>query len=157
MAYTIKPLGRTKVSIDLAIQKAVKKDGRFSVRDYEWRGDSVVLKFVRLTVAKPYCGQHCGPCLVNPIFGAKKKLVGRWLEWDDWVSFHNLINDVLDRISKKYGVGFEVWTDPMEVKGRMWVRKGNVRRFKYEYDGGVDRFGRQIQNWNLGTEDQFVP
>jgi hypothetical protein len=113
---------------------------------------TIVLTNVRLREAKPYCGQHPGECAV----GATRK--GRWLEWEDWVAFHNLINDFLDA----QGIVADAYTEPRERmdKGRrMYVRRMKEgRRLRYDWDDEYQATsfgGRRIQVWNHGTPDQF--
>jgi hypothetical protein len=115
---------------------------------------SLIVKPVRLRESKLYCGQHPGECLV----GAKRR--SRCLEWDDWVAFHAVVNDVLD--ARK--VDADAWTNPMEAldKGKkMWIRRGLARRERYDWfddpkdvHGGVFRNVRRI--WNHGSADQFA-
>lgn len=113
----------------------------------------IIVKPVRLKEAKLYCGQHPGECLIGP----KRK--SRCLEWDDWVEFHNLINQSLDA----YQTDADVWTNPLDQLDqgkKMWVRRGMQARVKWGWfeeparDGfGIFRPARRI--WNHGTEDQF--
>jgi hypothetical protein len=117
---------------------------------------SLIVKPVRLREAKLYCGQHPGECAVGP------KRRSRCLEWDDWVSFHGLINDVLDA----YKIDADAWTNPPEPldHGRkMWVRRGLARRVTYGwFDDPNDiyvarQFGRNPRRiWNHGFPDQFA-
>jgi len=114
---------------------------------------SLIVKPVRLREAKLYCGQHPGECLVGP------KRRSKCLEWDDWVAFHDLVNDVLD----EHGIDADAWTNPPEAldHGRkMWVRRGLARRVAYDWfddpkdvHGGIFRNVRRI--WNHGSADQF--
>jgi hypothetical protein len=110
----------------------------------------VTVRPVRLFEAKPYCGQHPGECLLD-----RKRPSSRLLEWDDWVEFHGLVNDVLDAAHIKA----DVWSNPAEPLSsgkKMWIRRDNKRRVRFDYD--VDtRPGRMFQDriWNAGTPDQF--
>lgn len=111
--------------------------------------DTIHVKPVRLRTPKPYCGQHPGECFIGP----QRK--GRWLEWDDWVEFHGLVNDVLDDLK----ANADVWTNPPEKmdKGRkMWVRRGLRRRINWDYTVEYNALGRPLATWNHGTEDQFI-
>lgn len=105
------------------------------------------LKKIRLNKAKPYCGNHPGECL-NPFV---KKPVATYLEWDDWVAFHSLVNKVLN----KFKVYANVWTLPFDVKGKMWIRKGLTARKRYEFNEESNKFGQIIRIWNPGDDSQF--
>jgi hypothetical protein len=109
-------------------------------------GFVIELRRVRLDVKKPYCGNHPGPCEAG---GPKMKAT--YLEWDDWVRFHGIVNDCLDTL----GFDADVWSTPQDCKGRFWMRKGRTRRVRYDYTETV-RFGRPLRLWNPGTDDQFV-
>jgi len=110
-------------------------------------GESVVLKPVRLVAPKPYCGQHPGECLAG---GPKKK--GRWLEWDDWVAFHGVVNDALDAMH----ADADAWTNPAErlAQGKkMFVRKDNRRRVHFEWEEEWDdRLSQGVRVWNPGLD-----
>jgi len=58
----------------------------------------VTFSMVRLRESKPYCGNHAGPCRVNPFFH-RPHLKGKWLEGADWVAFNDMVNDALDSLS----------------------------------------------------------
>lgn len=106
----------------------------------------ILISSVRLREAKSYCGQHPGPCAVG---GPKKK--SRYLEWNDWVAFNNMVNDVLDQLNVKA----EVWSTPAEDidKGRrFWVRRGLKRRVRWDWTQGDSPIQR---TWNHGSPDQF--
>ena len=150
MAYTIKLLKQSHVSnppIELTeirqqIGAALMTNGRFIVHQWgeaesTWKGCprnskdpywQITLRRVRLTKKKPYCGQHPGECVVPRPAGWKKPNA-TYLERDDWVAFHKIINDVLDAL----GYPADVWSTPRECKGIMWIRKDNKRRYKYDY------------------------
>lgn len=110
--------------------------------DMDWHGRrpksfrALNISRVRLIKKKDYCGQHAGPCQINPFFN-KKHNHTCFLEWNDWVSFHNIINDVLD----EHGLSANITTQPAErivdlPNGKaarfFWIRKGLKRRFNYE-------------------------
>ena len=111
----------------------------------------ITVRSVRLREGKPYCGQHPGECFLD-----RKKKKMRLLEWDDWVEFHDIINDVLDEAKVKA----DVWSVPGELLDhgkRMWVRRGNKRRVKYEYEtrpSELRDFTDRV--WNSGSPDQFA-
>jgi hypothetical protein len=114
---------------------------------------SLIVKPVRLRTAKLYCGQHPGSCIAEP------KRRSRCLEWDDWVAFHAVVNDVLDA----HGVDADAWTCPMEKMDhgrKMWIRRGLSRRVAFDWhDDPNDRHGGIFRNpiriWNHGSADQF--
>jgi hypothetical protein len=110
-------------------------------------GHIIELRRVRLLTPKPYCGNHPGECAVG---GPKKTM--SYLEWDDWVRFHAVVNDVLDSL----GADADVWSTPQDVKGQMWIRKGTSRRVRYDWEESFNRFGLPLRVWNQGTPDQFA-
>ncbi len=176
MAYSIKIRQHSHVSnppkeltiLQQRIELVLKEDGRFVVHQWgepesTWKGCprksenpywQITLRRVRLTKKKPYCGQHPGECIVNPFRGEQNKRNATYLEWDDWVAFHGVINDVLDAL----GYPADVWSTPMECKGIMWIRKDNKRRYRYDYTETLPR-GHVVplRIWNNGTPDQFEP
>lgn len=107
-------------------------------------GHILELRRIRLAKPKPYCGQHPGPCAV--VFG-KKKPVSTYLEWDDWVRFHKMVNDILDLLQ----ADCDVWSTPHDCKGPMWIRKGAERRVRYDWEQRGN-----FRVWNQGTPDQFI-
>src|SRR5690348_11075987 len=130
MAYTIKLLDRNAGAqyVISILCEYIERDGRFTC-EFEQEGDRILLRKVRLMKAKPYCGQHPGPCQIGP-FGERPRRNMRFLEWDDWVAFHSVVNDALDGPRRKRGrspIRADIWTNPPEKldKGkRMWVRRG---------------------------------
>lgn len=169
MAYTIKIHTSDEVfvgKVKLLLEKTLEKDGRFRCRvensGFIYKGPregsrkegyGFTLRNVRLTKKKEYCGNHPGVCVVNPYLGSKKKPVASYLEWDDWVAFHSIVNDVLDKIK----VDADVWSNPQDVKGKMWMRKGLARRTKYEWEERNTNHWQPLRIWNQGTVDQFSP
>ena len=105
------------------------------------------LKPVRLKEKKPYCGNHPGECPVS----TKPKPYTTYLEWEDWVSFHKLVNATLNRLR----VHADVWSTPADVRGKMWIRKGTLPRVRWDWTEDMDRYGRTVHTWNQGTPDQF--
>lgn len=160
MAYTIKIHTGDIYKVDrirVKVLDRITKNGKFTCEaggvsfDYSKprggsrkSGYSFRLNKIRLVKAKPYCGQHPGPCAVTNT----KKPVGRWLEWDDWIKFNNLINSALKNIDA------DVWSEPHDVKGRFWIRKGLSKRVRYDWESNCSR-GYEIREWNPGTPDQF--
>lgn len=105
----------------------VINDSRFTL-DSTWRhrdpleyeGDATIkLSNIRLRVAKPYCGNHAGPCVVGRP-GRHRR--ARYLEGADWVEFNDLINDTLDHLN----VSARVWTSVCVI------REGRDRRIDYD-------------------------
>lgn len=109
------------------------------------------IKPVRLRTKKPYCGNHPGECQVNPFTGPTKKPNATYLEWDDWVAFHKLVNATLNRLHTHA----DVWSTPADVRGKMWIRKGTLPRVRWDWTEDMDRYGRAVRTWNQGTPDQF--
>lgn len=100
---------------------------------------------VRLLKKKPYCGNHPGSCPVG-----SRKPMSSFLEWNDWVRFHRIINRVLDET----GLNAEVWSFPQDVSGKMWIRLNNWGRRKYSWDEQFGRFAGQIRRvWNRGDKN----
>jgi hypothetical protein len=153
--YTIKPYdcGVKLATIVKRIEARAAKDGRFRPRLTIEDGEIHVK--VRLQKAKPYCGQHPGECQAGPFGFERPKRSGSWLEWDDWVAFNDLVNDVLDGLR----ACAEVWSVPPEImdKGKKFhIRRGRARRVRWdwteEHRGGL---GRPVRVWNHGSPDQF--
>ena len=147
--YTIriKDGSRAKLVIH-ALEKLVAKS-RFEAKFEQAPREEIWVKPVRLRKGKPYCGQHPGECLVG---GPRRR--AKFLEWEDWVEFNNLVNDALDSL----GVSADVWTVPQEKmdKGRkFWIRRDLQRRRRWEWETDY-RFGRPLRIWNHGSPDQFV-
>jgi hypothetical protein len=124
-----------------------------TTRDRAGEYPAILVKPVRLRQAKPYCGQHAGECQINPFTGPRRKPNAKYLEFEDWVAFHGVVNAVLNRLR----VHADVWSDPLETRGRMWIRKDTKARVRYDYDTDYDMYGRAVHTWNLGTDDQFAP
>ncbi len=79
------------------------------------------LSAIRLRSAKPYCGQHAGPCRVT--FPRRHK-VGCWLEGADWVGWGDMLNDFCDRARIKA----DIWSHGAEFYKPYFVRRGAARR-----------------------------
>lgn len=158
MAYTIQILsgGEDKrTNVFRYLQSRMEKEGVFRAKlvpFYDNKGNPCIkIKPVRLVKAKPYCGNHPGPCELT----GRKKPNATYLEWDDWVKFHNLVNRVLNR----FRCNANVFSTPHDVKGKMWVRKGLKPRIKYDWtEENITIYGgftRAVRVWNQGTLDQF--
>jgi hypothetical protein len=107
---------------------------------------TILIRPVRLVKAKPYCGQHAFECPV----GTKKKNA-TYLEFNDWIKFHGLVNRVLN----KFRTNADVFSTPLETRGKFWIRKGHKARVKWDVEQSFDQYGRRVQHWNNGTIDQF--
>jgi hypothetical protein len=154
--YTIKfAVGETdkRDKMFLALQERIAKDGRFkanlmygSLVGRNSVNPTIFIKPVRLAKKKPYCGNHPNFC-ENP---NRPKPNSTFLEWSDWVAFHRVVNTILN----KYRINADVWTNPPEVKGKMWIRKGTKARKRYDWTEDYSS-GRRVQTWNAGDESQF--
>ena len=150
--YTIKVKEPHKMYLLKGRLNQRTEESRFTATFEQVSDDTIHVKPVRLKESKPYCGQHPGECQVG-LFGPRKKRSGRWLEWDDWVEFHALVNDACDSLE----LDADIWTNPIDAldKGKkMWVRRGLQRRVRYEWDARWNGM-REDRIWNHGTQDQF--
>jgi len=138
----------------LALQDRIAKDGKFKatltpVCNGGWKGKfapAIRVKPVRLVKARPYCGNHPNFC-ENP---NRPKPNSTFLEWSDWVKFHSLVNRVLNR----FRADADVWSNPPEIRGKMWIRKGKKARLHYDWTEDYSS-GRRVQTWNSGDASQF--
>lgn len=158
--YTIKFLGdhrsHTSGKVFAYLQERMAKEGRFKANltpSFVWvkgiQYPTIEIKPVRLVKAKSYCGNHPGECPVSD----KPKPKATYLEWDDWVKFHNLVNRCLNR----FHADADVWSNPADVRGKMWIRKGKQARVKWDWHEKYSP-GRSspLRIWNQGTPDQFI-
>lgn len=115
----------------------------------------IEMRSIRLRTAKPYCGQHAGPCQVE-----RKLKKMRYLETHDWIDLHKVVNDACD----KRGVKADVHTsrvDTWRVKGLInkflvrTVEWGGRKRYDYVNDQPNNIFGRAHYVFNPGTKSQF--
>jgi hypothetical protein len=171
MAYSIKFTNPSMTDSQLTqfraeLKAKLEADGRFKVpgeireiRAQFGRGKARVsnwvleMKYVRLNKAKEYCGQHPGECQIGP-FGAREKRKSSCLEWNDWIEFNALVNDVLDA----FGQPAEVWSVPMELmdKGKkFFIRLDNKRRVEYDWHERAMSYGRVARVWDHGSPSQF--
>jgi hypothetical protein len=97
------------------------------------RSISIEFRNVRLSTSKPYCGNHAGPCLRG---GRDRK--GNWLEGRDWVSFNDMLNDVLDALRISANVASSVCVVRIGRKrcvryiggdGGEWIRNNDPSNF----------------------------
>ena len=122
MAYTIKFLSITDKQKFIPILLNKLNQSRFTAKISETKY-KILLDKVRLKLPKPYCGNHCGPCIV----GNNKHRKLNYLEGLDWVSFNDMINGLLDESNLSANVFSRICI----------VRKGFLRRTSYfGIDGG---------------------
>lgn len=161
MAYTIRPARPDRdqtMNLARALLQRVRSDGRFSCRleDGKKLGD-IVVREVRLTTAKPNCGQHAGPCDLPRFGGEKPHKNLRFLQWFDWIDFNGLVNDVLDEL----GVEADVWSTPQDTRvdaGRkLWIRRGTRRRVHWDVEEQLIGGGPWTEYVaDHGSESQFT-
>lgn len=144
MAYSIKLLeGKLWEVEDTLIERL--KTSRFEVKDMTsvsktrtYKGGILELRIIRLKEAKPYCGNHGGPCLIE----RTPKRKSRCLEGVDWVEFNDLVNDILDSL----GVSADV------MSSACTIRRGRSRRVVYKADsrGEWDKLGTnsEYEDWS---------
>jgi len=143
----------------------------FKVGDYDYVGSTngrgprdgsrlpgyvVDLRKIRLMKAKPYCGNHPGECVaVGRRTKAGAKPASNCLEWEDWVRFHEVVNNVLDR----YHVSADVTTAGADVdQGRLlFCRRGLKRRLRYDWTETSRSTFNAARPVNHGSLDQFEP
>lgn len=113
----------------------------------------LTLQSILLIKSKPYCGQHPGEC---PIDAPRPK--STHLEWDDWIAFNKIVNDILDTMK----VEAEVWSNPRELSyrgqgKRFWIRKDGHRRVKYDWrDDWDQKRKRMVRRWDMRSNSQFI-
>lgn len=158
MAYTIKPSNPKDCKrISAALERAIGKDGRFLIQEPSVLPRRVELRGVRLLQAKPYCGNHAGPCVLGRPLRSY-----RYLEGEDWIAFNEIVNDVLDKLK----VAALVWSTrvdlldhidmPRGMKRKLIIRHPMLgRRLHWDWEDKGDLHGRPHYAWNPGTEDQF--
>ena len=151
--YTIKPYdcGVKLATIVKRIEARAAKDGRFRPR-LTIEGGEIHIK-VRLQAPKPYCGQHPGECAISP-FGERVKRSGSWLEWDDWVQFNDLVNDVLDGL-KACAEVYSVPPEKMDKGKKFYIRRGRARRVRWDWEEQPGPGWQPLRIWNHGSPDQF--
>lgn len=154
--YTIQILSGGEEKRDRVLDylnRRIEKEGVFTAmlrKSSNGKFPSIHVSPVRLIKPKPYDGQQPGGNFRNPYF-AYKKHNAKYLQWNDWVRFHRLVNRVLNR----FRTNANVWTEPPCIAGRMWIRKGLLARIRYDATT-VCHNGRFIHKWNPGDDSQFV-
>lgn len=117
----------------LAALKQAFQESRFTYGEmeiYRWRGKNhtygwgVRIHTIRLREAKPYCGNHPGPCQRA---GGRRHAKARFCEGLDWVSVCNLVNDVLDHLRLSADC----------KSSALNFRKGHRRRLCYDQTFGL--------------------
>lgn len=154
MAYTIKFLSANEqrvATIHAYLLTRMAKEGKFratltSATDSKGH-PIIVVKPVRLMKAKPYCGNHPGECQAN----GKPKKTMTYLEWNDWVEFHNLVNRCLN----KFHANADVYSTPADVRGKMWIRRGKQARLRYDWEEHMGMYG-MVRTWDQGSPSQFI-
>lgn len=162
----------TAVAFKTRLEAKLPEDGRFTVRTVEVETETlgpiaskkrapkvfVYLHTIRRAKRGDYCGQHPGPCAaVVP----RKITRGFWLEWDDWITFHSLVNDILDEMAPAACA----WSVPNEgipmypgQGKKFWIRKDGKRRQRYDWDEDPTYhsfFGAVRRRWDMGSASQF--
>jgi hypothetical protein len=131
-------------------------------RSWERQIWAVRIEVVRLRNRKLYCGQHPGPCVVNPFLGIKKHPNSARLEGADWVGWNDGINDVLDRLN----LDANAWSANREAakpgrKGnlvgvsRYFIRKGRCRRILYDAEFHTNSVGNTFAHWTEGHDCDY--
>jgi hypothetical protein len=155
-------------SIARAVRNAVDKSRFTAVVEMDylpgWNRHRRAVKItkIRLRNRKSYCGQHAGPCIVNPFFGVKKHPISVKLEGSDWIGWNDGINDILDKIA----VDAKVWTANREAakpgrKGvlvgvsRYYIRKGRCRRIFYDAQFHTNSVGVTFAHWVEGRDCDY--
>lgn len=108
-----------------------------------------------------YCGQHPGPCVVQPGIRRRGKNGSYFLEGLDWVGFNALVNDALDARS----VSADVFSYNRESWDKKYfIRRGTTRRVKYPFESkgiripmayGPHEYTNPIAGWVQGGKDCF--
>lgn len=98
MAFTFKNIkGISVVDLSCKLENALWKS-RFRFGQIFTRAKSIEIRQIRLKQKKDYCGNHPFACPVRPGFNPPHKRTS-FLEGLDWVSFNDLINDLLDELN----------------------------------------------------------
>lgn len=84
---------------------------------------AIILRRIRLVRAKPYCGQHAGPCLRR---SPRRERCSSYLEGADWVAFNDMLNDAFNRTRLRVSI----WSKGPEL-GLFFTRLGDRSRIQY--------------------------
>ncbi len=115
----------------------------------------IEMRSIRLRKAKPYCGQHAGPCQIE-----RKLKMSRCLETNDWIALHKLVNDAHDKCHVKSDI-HTTRVDTYRVRGLVnkflirTVEWGARKRFDYINEQPNNLFGIAHFVFNPGTRSQF--
>jgi hypothetical protein len=128
-----------------ALVFAIRKSRFTAELEYD-KKYGIKLYNIRLKRAKPYCGQHPGPCVA--LFPRPHRN-HRYLEGLDWVGWNQMLNDVLDKME----VEADAFSFNREsLTPRYFIRRGRLRRLKYPYE-----YRGNFAHWTQGSiEEDFV-
>ena len=109
------------------------------------KGGIIEIKGVRKRQRSDYCGNHPGECVINP-FVERPHKKHTFLEGSDWVEFNDIVNDLLDALT----VAADVYSEPLETKGRLYIRLGRERAVHYNHVDFFGAYGLQGRAWAGG-------
>lgn len=119
------------------------------------RSLSLKISTVRLKKKKDYCGQHPNACVANPFIGPKKHRITTYLEGTDWVAFNDMLNDLCD----EHRIEADIWSESIEFRGKMRIRKGQLRLHTYRSEpksnGIVEFWHWNTNNPNCDYDNRF--
>ncbi len=119
MAFSFKNLEGVPTNILADALRTEIRASRFNAVVFEDRRGVLQIGNVRLNQKKPYCGNHPAACERG---SAHRK--GAWLEGLDWVSWNDMLNDVMDRLNVSARV----------ASSQVVIRKGKERCVNYSQD-----------------------
>lgn len=111
----------------------------------------IELRNIRLPAARPWCGNHPGPCDANNPHarrnkdGSKPK--SKILEAGDWIMVNNVVNDWLDSIPDSVS---EVFTTSGATDKYLFVRREGKRRQRWDYIEVHRNIGVPLRLWLSG-------
>jgi hypothetical protein len=130
MSYNIRKInGATNTDVTNALREIINLS-RFTA-EVETHKHHVSIHKIRLRKSKDYCGNHPNACPVRPT-GPKPHRHSTCLEGTDWVSFNDMVNNILDQMNVSANVASSLCI----------VRKGALRRNEYHghtLGNGIDR------------------
>jgi hypothetical protein len=128
--YAVKFKSEENACVFYNVMNTVRHISRFNFIMTEFtKAGKFYVRFdtIRLKKSKHYCGNHAGPCQINPAF-EKPHIKGKWLEGADWVAFNDMINDTLDFLQ------FDADVSSSTCK----IRIGLMRCIEYIGEDGAD-------------------